>query len=128
VWLTNDSEAPADRCFLLDGSRGWDAPNKVQREQAKLLPRYRRIPTLQEYLLINQHEVMVDVFYRREADLWETYLISGLDGVVQLRSLGCELHLADLYRLGPGLGQEGEQGNATTLVVKQLTIRNSHKC
>jgi Uma2 family endonuclease len=68
--------------------------------------RYRRLPSLQEYLLISQHEVMVDVFYRREADLWETYLVGGLDGVVPLRSLGCELRLADLYRLVPGLGPE----------------------
>ncbi|MEM9987164.1 MAG: Uma2 family endonuclease [Bacteroidota bacterium] len=65
---------------------------------------YRRLPSLQEYLLIHQNEVMVDVFYRQEADLWQTQLVGGLDGVLPLRSLGCEIKLSDLYRLVPGLG------------------------
>ncbi len=65
---------------------------------------YRRLPSLQEYLLISQDDVMVDISYRTEEDVWETRVVKGLDGKLKLRSLGCEIGLAELYRLVPGLG------------------------
>ena len=65
---------------------------------------YRHLPSLQEYLLISQDDVAVDVSYRIEDDVWETRIIKGLEGKLPLRSLGCEISLAELYRLVPGLG------------------------
>lgn len=65
---------------------------------------YRRLPSLQEYLLVSQDEVRVDAYFRREAEAWETHPVVGLEAVLRLPSLGCDLRLADVYRLVPGLG------------------------
>lgn len=57
---------------------------------------YRRIASLEEYVLVSQEERRVEVF-RREADRWVLHEAVG-DGGIPLSSLGVELSLAALYR------------------------------
>lgn len=80
------------------------SPSNAAIDRGSKFYQYRRLPSLQEYVLISQDEVMVDVSYRRESDLWETRIVRGLDSRLQLPSLDIEISLADLYRLVPGLG------------------------
>ena len=58
---------------------------------------YRRIESLQEYLLITQQPYRADL-YRRQNDLqWLLIEIYGPDGVVQLNSINCQLTLKEIY-------------------------------
>jgi Uma2 family endonuclease len=61
---------------------------------------YQRIPSLQEYLVVSQHEPRITL-WRRAEDTWsqDSY---GPGGKVLLASIGCELDLDDLYREAVG--------------------------
>lgn len=58
---------------------------------------YKKIPSLQEYVLIEQHQPVIDVYTRKSA-LWRIDRIEGLDVTLHLSSLGIELSLRDIYR------------------------------
>jgi len=59
---------------------------------------YRHIPSLKEYVLISQQEAMVDVYFRREPEVWEMHTFRGVEETVVLKSLGIQLEMKDLYR------------------------------
>ena len=67
---------------------------------------YRNIPSLKEYVLVSQNEAMVDTYYRTEDGTWEITTIIGLDKTVLLKSIGCEISMADIYLLVPDLNEE----------------------
>lgn len=57
---------------------------------------YRRLPSLQEYILVSQAEPLVEVYRRTEAGRWE--LLEGrLGDLIELRSLGVQLDVAAVY-------------------------------
>ncbi len=64
---------------------------------------YRQIPSLREYVLISQTESMVDTYYRTDDGTWEIQTITGLSATVVLKSLQCEVLMAEIYRLVPGM-------------------------
>jgi Uma2 family endonuclease len=57
---------------------------------------YRRFPSLREYVLIQPEQAMVEVFTRNEAGKW---VLSeyGLEDVIDLASIGCQIAVKDLY-------------------------------
>ncbi|MEM1215521.1 MAG: Uma2 family endonuclease [Bacteroidota bacterium] len=59
---------------------------------------YRQIPSLKEYLLIEQDLPQVELFTRQADDAWRIQRVRGLDSMVSLSSLGITISLADLYR------------------------------
>jgi Uma2 family endonuclease len=59
---------------------------------------YRKIESLQEHVLVSQQEPHVETFRRRKSLEWLLLEQEGLDGVCQLESIGCNLHLADIYK------------------------------
>ena len=58
---------------------------------------YRTIPSLQEYLLIAQHEQRVEHYVRQPNDEWLLAETSDPAGQLDLPTVGCRLALADLY-------------------------------
>lgn len=58
---------------------------------------YRRLPSLQDYLLVSQGEPRVERYARQAEGLWLFSEASGLDEVLQLDSIGCTLALRDVY-------------------------------
>ena len=59
---------------------------------------YRQIPTLQEYVLIEQDRPQVEVFYKKAGtDLWSIKRFEGLEGIIQLQSLEIEIQMSELY-------------------------------
>ena len=59
--------------------------------------RYRTLSSLQTYVLISQHEPLVEVFERQEDGRWMFNEFSALDSSIPLPSIGCELQLAEIY-------------------------------
>jgi Uma2 family endonuclease len=59
---------------------------------------YRQIPTLQEYVLIEQKRPLVEVFYRRERKgLWRISRYEGTDKTISFQSISIEVKMKDLY-------------------------------
>ncbi|MBF0526883.1 MAG: Uma2 family endonuclease [Deltaproteobacteria bacterium] len=56
----------------------------------------RRLPSLTEYVLIAQDKVCVE-HYVRQGKQWLLSEVDGLDGTIQLDSIGCSLSLEEIY-------------------------------
>jgi Uma2 family endonuclease len=62
------------------------------------LDEYTQIDSLQEYVIIDQDEAKVRRYWRQDTGDWLLTQVKGLDGVLDLPSVGCKLALADIYR------------------------------
>ena len=69
---------------------------------------YRRLESLQEYLLVSQTEMRIEKYLRQPAGKWELTEFAGPDAVCRMESLGCEIALADIYRDVP-LDESGDR-------------------
>src|SRR2546429_1224082 len=58
---------------------------------------YRTIDSLQEHLLVAQHEVRVEQYLRQPNGQWSQIQYTSPDDVVQLTSIDCSLKLSDVY-------------------------------
>ena len=58
---------------------------------------YRSIPSLMEYVVIEQHRASIRRYTRQPGPKWVLEEFSGLDAVLTLHSLGCQVPLSELY-------------------------------
>jgi Uma2 family endonuclease len=58
---------------------------------------YRRIESLQEYVLVSQTEPCVEVFRRQPGGNWLLAESAGLDAACRLESLDCGIALSEIY-------------------------------
>lgn len=58
---------------------------------------YQTLDSLQVYVLVAQYRPRIEVFTRQEEGTWRYVAFEGLDAVVPLPTIGCELRLADVY-------------------------------
>ncbi len=58
---------------------------------------YRSLASLAAYVLVAQEEPRIEAFIRQPDDTWRYDAASGLDGVLRLECIGCELRLAQIY-------------------------------
>ncbi len=65
-------------------------------DRTKKFFHYRKIPTLQEYILVSQHEYWVEK-YTRQSDIWGYNSYEGLDQTLTIVSANCELPLSEIY-------------------------------
>jgi len=65
-------------------------------DRGEKFAQYRRLDTLQEYLLVSQDRCRVERFVRR-GDEWMLTEFNDLQGALSLESVGCTLRLADVY-------------------------------
>lgn len=72
---------------------------------------YQQLESLREYVLVSQSEAKVTRYYREEGGAWQYLLITGLDHVLALESVGCELPLGEIYE-NVNLGPEEEPASA----------------
>ena len=61
------------------------------------LKHYRQIPSLREYVLVSQNELLIEQFTRRGDANWELSETAGDDAQLVLSSLGCQIPLAEIY-------------------------------
>lgn len=59
---------------------------------------YRRIPSLQEYVLVSQERPVVERFVRQADGSWNVNEYSGLDATIEFASLPAKVALAEIYR------------------------------
>lgn len=58
---------------------------------------YRRIPSLQEYLLVSQDRPRVEQYTRQDSRFWRFSETEGLDGEVRFEGLNVTLSLAEIH-------------------------------
>ena len=58
---------------------------------------YQRLPSLREYVVIEQHTPLVESWYQIEENTWQKTTAQGMEGVLSLRSLGVTLRLDEVY-------------------------------
>ena len=59
---------------------------------------YRDIPTLKEYVLVEPEAISIEAFRINESGFWELREYSDIDGALELRSIGVNLVLSDIYK------------------------------
>lgn len=74
------------------------SPDRAAYDRGGKFMKYATIPSLREYVLVEQTHPSVDIFYRTESWLWDIRSHPSMDGVVTLRSISVEFPLRDLYR------------------------------
>ena len=58
---------------------------------------YRTLPSLCDYLLVTPNEAQIEHYARRPDGNWLLHVHTGLEAVVTLTALACELPLAEVY-------------------------------
>lgn len=58
---------------------------------------YQRLPSLKEYIVVEQHIPLVESWYQLEENTWQKTTAQGTESILQLRSLGISLHLDEVY-------------------------------
>ena len=59
---------------------------------------YSSIPSFKEYILIDQHQPIVDTLFREDATYWKMRTTIGLDKSFPIHTLGFDIKMADLYK------------------------------
>jgi Uma2 family endonuclease len=72
------------------------SPSTEAYDRGEKFSQYRRLPSLQEYVLIAQDRVLVER-YRRRGDLWVISDLHSLDDVLPLESIDCKIPLSEIY-------------------------------
>jgi Uma2 family endonuclease len=68
------------------------------------LDAYRRVASVRAIVLLSQDAPLAEVFRRDAGGEWEPLLpLRGMDAVLRLESIGCELVLSDIYGGVPGI-------------------------
>ncbi|HEU5116802.1 MAG TPA: Uma2 family endonuclease, partial [Isosphaeraceae bacterium] len=70
--------------------------------------RYRKLESLREYVLVAQDRVRVESFSKRGGE-WVLTEWSGIEEVVRLESVGCEVAMREIYAKTKWGVEQGEQ-------------------
>jgi Uma2 family endonuclease len=72
------------------------SPSTESYNRGKKFQQYRKLDSLQDYVLIAQDSMRIE-HYARQGEQWILTDITAPDGVVTLASIGCTLVLSDVY-------------------------------
>lgn len=75
---------------LSESSKEYDSNGKFEG--------YRSIPSFKEYVLVWQTIPKVQSWYKEDNDLWRISSAFGLDKIIKLYSIDCEIALKDIYK------------------------------
>lgn len=73
------------------------SPSTEAYDRGEKFSHYKSIPTLREYLLVAQQHPHVTHLFKDEDGKWIHEDVNDLDSSVNLRSLGCELPMSEIY-------------------------------
>ncbi|MEZ4684733.1 MAG: Uma2 family endonuclease [Bacteroidia bacterium] len=67
-------------------------------DRGKKFNYYRQLSSFNEYVLISQHALLVDVYSRKGENIWKIRSYGEMDDTIVLESLGIEISLSELYK------------------------------
>jgi Uma2 family endonuclease len=59
---------------------------------------YQNLESFKEYVLIDQNQAHAEIWYRIALNTWQKTTVSGLDQMINIRSMGIDLNLKDVYK------------------------------
>ncbi|MFN7949313.1 MAG: Uma2 family endonuclease [Blastocatellia bacterium] len=74
------------------------SPSTERIDRYEKLLAYRQVPSLQEYVLIAQERMLVEIHRRRTDEEWEHEILTEPEDELALKSVGLSLSLAQIYR------------------------------
>lgn len=77
--------------------------NTAASDRGEKFRKYRSLSSFKEYILIDQHQPIVDALYRENEQFWKMQPIIGLDKQVPIYSLDISLSMESIYEHVPGL-------------------------
>jgi Uma2 family endonuclease len=66
-------------------------------DRGRKFEQYRTLESLREYLLVSQDRPRVEQFVRQDGNVWLFREITGVEQVVSVASVACEVGLAEIY-------------------------------
>src|SRR6202008_1269603 len=73
------------------------SPGPAVFDRQSKIPDYRRIPSVQEILLIDSESIFAEIL-RRSAEQWITEIVRGPDAMLSLASVPLAVRMSELYR------------------------------
>jgi Uma2 family endonuclease len=70
--------------------------NSIDRREKLLF--YQQIPSVQEYAVVDQHKINIELHRRQANGTWITYYFDATDDEIEFESVGLTLQIAELYR------------------------------
>jgi len=74
------------------------SPSTALKDRNEKLLEYLQIETLQAYLLVSQHEPLIERYLRHESGDWLYSIARGLDSNLSIPGIDCTLPLAKVYQ------------------------------
>ncbi|MEN0004459.1 MAG: Uma2 family endonuclease [Bacteroidota bacterium] len=59
--------------------------------------KYQQLESFQEYVLVAQDKAVVETFFRKDTNVWEIARFSGLDAMVELKSIPVSIKMSQLF-------------------------------
>jgi Uma2 family endonuclease len=84
------------------------SPSTERYDRGKKFQIYRKLPSLQEYVLIAQDSPRIESYRLQDNGTWTFSDVEGLDTRIELNSIGCILDLKEVYDLVM-FGQDGDK-------------------
>ncbi len=66
-------------------------------DRGKKFALYRQIPSLREYVLVSQHQPLLEQFIRQENAEWLLRVVSGLESKLSLSSIAITIEMAKIF-------------------------------
>ena len=73
------------------------SPSTESYDRGEKFEQYRKLDSLQTYVLVSQDKPLVEVFERQEGGRWLLSEYGGLDSSAPLPNINCELQLSEVY-------------------------------
>ena len=90
---------PFDKNSVINPSAIFEvlSPSTERYDRGEKWARYRRLDSLEEYLLVSQDKPEAEQYVRQDSGLWSYKAVEGLDAASVLTVLGVTLPLAEIY-------------------------------
>lgn len=73
-------------------------PSTERIDRGEKLFAYRRVPSLQEYVLVSQNSLRVEVYRRQSGDEWTHDIFTNADDEIYFASVNLTISLREIYR------------------------------
>ena len=73
------------------------SPSTEDYDRGGKFARYRSLSAFKEYVLVSQSEPKVETWYKLEENVWRIARFEGMEAVMKLDSIDCEIPLSDIY-------------------------------
>jgi len=74
------------------------SPSTERIDRSEKLFAYRRVPSLQEYVLVSQDRFQLEIYRRQTGDVWTHEIFTNADDEIHFTSVTLTLSLQDIYR------------------------------